>query len=165
GGAMPIGAFPLLLDNLGTGTYMLEVLDAASCAASLSVTVSGPDNRTLSLGGDQTILLGDTAVITPILSFVPDSFYWSGDLTGILPDILNQQLSPEQEQVIRLTALDENGCEYTDEIRIKVLLTSQIEVPNVFSPNGDGINDWLSPSADPSVTRFTFFEIYDRWGE
>src|SRR5690606_34254139 len=94
GAAMPIGAFPLLLDNLGTGTYMLEVLDAASCAASLSVTVSGPDNRTLSLGGDQTILLGDTAVITPILSFVPDSFYWSGDLTGILPDILNQQLSP-----------------------------------------------------------------------
>src|SRR5690606_17273579 len=72
---------------------------------------------------------------------------------------------PEQEQVVRLTALDENGCEYTEEIRIKVLLTSQIEVRNVFSPNGDGINDWLSPSADPSVTRFTFFEIYDRWGD
>lgn len=38
-----------------------------------------------------------------------------------------------------------------------------IELSNVFSPNGDGINDFFSPITDRSI-RVTEVLIYDRWG-
>ena len=37
-------------------------------------------------------------------------------------------------------------------------------VPNIFSPNGDGINELLTPQYDPAEVMITSFDIYDRWG-
>jgi gliding motility-associated-like protein len=39
-----------------------------------------------------------------------------------------------------------------------------IYVPNVFSPNGDGINDHLLISAGADVEEIETFTIFDRWG-
>ena len=44
-------------------------------------------------------------------------------------------------------------------------MASQLFVPNVFSPNGDGINDLLKVYTGPGVAQVNFFTIYDRWGE
>ncbi|HLF65952.1 MAG TPA: gliding motility-associated C-terminal domain-containing protein [Saprospiraceae bacterium] len=42
----------------------------------------------------------------------------------------------------------------------------EIFVPNVFSPNDDGVNDELYIYANPvSVSRIHLFRLYDRWGE
>jgi len=37
-------------------------------------------------------------------------------------------------------------------------------IPNVFSPNGDGINDRLLISAASDVEEIESMEIFDRWG-
>jgi gliding motility-associated-like protein len=39
-----------------------------------------------------------------------------------------------------------------------------IYVPNVFSPNEDGINDHLLISAGTDVEEIESFTIFDRWG-
>ncbi|MDH4471597.1 MAG: CotH kinase family protein [Fluviicola sp.] len=38
-----------------------------------------------------------------------------------------------------------------------------IFMPTGFSPNGDGLNDYLSPKVGNNVVKFTWF-LYDRWG-
>jgi len=58
------------------------------------------------------------------------------------------------------------GCSLSDEIRIDEFPANclcRVYVPNVFSPNNDGINDEIRPE---SGCVFTYFEIaiYDRWG-
>ena len=54
-----------------------------------------------------------------------------------------------------------NTCEYTDSLNVKVL-ESYIEAPNVFTPNGDGINDeWRV--AYKSIERYQCI-IQNRWG-
>jgi gliding motility-associated-like protein len=161
----PVTNLPWVLNGLAAGNYAIAVMDAASCMFGVTATVDPAAVETLSLGEDRVVLLGDSVDILPFLSFAADTFFWAGDLDGIDPLALNQRLWPESDRVIRLTGVDEHGCVYTDELRIRVLLTSQLDVPNVFSPNEDGINDILSPSFDPSITRVHFFEIYDRWGE
>ena len=165
GNFVPVTNLPVLFNDLAAGNYTIAVMDAASCMFGMTAVVDPAAEETLSLGEDQVILVGDSADILPFLSFVPDTFYWAGDLEGIDPLALNQRIWPETDRVIRLTGVDEHGCIYTDELRIRVLLTSRLDVPNVFSPNDDGINDLLAPSFDPSITRINYFEIYDRWGE
>lgn len=39
-----------------------------------------------------------------------------------------------------------------------------IFLPNVFSPNGDQVNDELFIPPHPSISSIPRFEIYDRWG-
>ena len=42
----------------------------------------------------------------------------------------------------------------------------QVEAPNVFSPNGDQINDTWKPFLDcPSLERVELLQIFDRWGQ
>ncbi|HXC03662.1 MAG TPA: gliding motility-associated C-terminal domain-containing protein, partial [Bacteroidia bacterium] len=61
------------------------------------------------------------------------------------------------------TATDANGCSDTYKIVITVLdLPSWLNVPNVFTPNGDGKNDEFLVSSQ-GIVQFDL-KIYDRWG-
>lgn len=41
---------------------------------------------------------------------------------------------------------------------------SRLEMPNAFSPNGDGINDYYAPKTQQSLVKFKA-SIYSRWGQ
>jgi gliding motility-associated-like protein len=63
-----------------------------------------------------------------------------------------------------LTISNENGCNATDSILITK--SCYIDVPNAFSPNGDGSNDYFLPRQllSKEVAKF-HMTIYDRWGQ
>lgn len=64
------------------------------------------------------------------------------------------------EYKVKLVATS-NTCEYTDSLNVRVI-ESYIEAPNVFTPNGDGINDeWRV--AYKSIERYQCI-IQNRWG-
>lgn len=132
---------------------------------SSSVQIPSTNAETVNLGPDQVILIGDSLVISPILSFNPDSFYWTGDISVINPNLLVNVVFPQESFSLELFALDASGCVYSDNLQVNVLLNSSIYVPNAFSPNGDGINDIVAPFTDPSVVSIEYFEIFSRWGE
>jgi len=61
-----------------------------------------------------------------------------------------------------LTATGGFGCTVSDYISIQIL--KPVKVPNVFSPNGDGVHDkWILPNlADyPGCT----VEVFNRYGQ
>lgn len=159
------GVFPYLINGLNAGNYQLDLTDALGCTIELHVVVGSASAENIDLGPDQTVLIGDSVHIQPILTFIPDSFYWTGDIDIIDPLLLDHIVAPETDKSLNLFAIDENGCVYTDDLMIRVLLTSSIYVPNVFSPNDDNINDIVAPLADPSIVRIEYFVIYSRWGD
>jgi gliding motility-associated-like protein len=59
-------------------------------------------------------------------------------------------------------AENEYGCQESDSVLIEVV--EDIEVYNVFSPNGDGINDYFEIE---NAERFPemVVEVYSRWGD
>ncbi|HZV70278.1 MAG TPA: gliding motility-associated C-terminal domain-containing protein [Saprospiraceae bacterium] len=166
GGTMqPVTSFPFTFTGLRAGIYKIDLLDGFSCTISFNLTVESVSAETLSLGPDIAILVGDSVNIRPVISFVPDTFYWTGDLSLIDPLLLDNWIKPEVDEEYSLFAIDSKGCLYSDDLKIKVLLHSTIYIPTVFSPNDDGINDLLTPLADPSVTIIEYFEIFSRWGD
>ena len=63
---------------------------------------------------------------------------------------------------VTLIAMNNYGC--TDSISkyIDVMAENIVHVPNAFTPNGDGINDYFFAKGI-NITEFTMY-IYDRWG-
>ncbi|GAA4461641.1 hypothetical protein GCM10023093_06630 [Nemorincola caseinilytica] len=57
-----------------------------------------------------------------------------------------------------------HGCETTDSILVSD--DCYIDIPNVFSPNGDGMNDYFFPRQllSKGLTAFKI-DIYNRWGQ
>lgn len=72
---------------------------------------------------------------------------------------------PDGRYKVLFTATALDGCEDSDTISIDVSIPEGVfnEPPNVFSPNGDGFNDFFNLDVD----HFASFEgwIYSRWGK
>ncbi len=82
------------------------------------------------------------------------------------PSCPNPTLSAPRSQPISLAIDDIYGC--TDSLVTFVAVDGRVPlyVPNVFTPNGDGTNDFIAVYANPEqVERILDFEVYDRWGE
>ncbi len=62
-----------------------------------------------------------------------------------------------------LKVTSEYGCDSTYCRRIEIDFRGAIEVPNAFSPNGDGSNDMLYVRGEG--VRDLEFRVYNRWGE
>lgn len=56
------------------------------------------------------------------------------------------------------------GCSGYDTIRVLVVNKASFVVPNAFSPNGDGHNDYFRPRA-VGYKDLRYFKVYNRWGE
>jgi gliding motility-associated-like protein len=56
------------------------------------------------------------------------------------------------------------GCSGYDTIRVLVVNKASFVVPNAFSPNGDGNNDYFRPRA-VGYKDLRYFKVYNRWGE
>lgn len=63
------------------------------------------------------------------------------------------------------TVNDNNNCSNSDTLNIKVLdcAQGQFAIPNIFTPNADGVNDQWKFELPYGVTLISL-EIYDRWG-
>ncbi|HJT73543.1 MAG TPA: PKD domain-containing protein, partial [Chitinophaga sp.] len=90
------------------------------------------------------------------------SFRWTPE-TGLSdPTALRPSLVAMEDQAYTLTAIGQGSCTASDGVTVKVL--KPVKVPNVFSPNGDQINDrWVITNlADyPGCT----IEVFNRYGQ
>lgn len=57
------------------------------------------------------------------------------------------------------------GCDSIRILLLNIKRSGNVFIPNVFSPNGDGINDLEIIFSSPEIKIIDQFSIYDRWGE
>ena len=67
------------------------------------------------------------------------------------------------DQTYLLIVRNSDGCEAMDTLKIKVYKGPDVYLPNAFSPNNDGHNDYLRLVA-PGIRNLEFFRIYNRSG-
>jgi gliding motility-associated-like protein len=176
GGATPIeysldGEFfqvipgaPFVIGNLSAGLYNLQLQDDNDCTTEISLTVPAPVELLLDLGEDRTIRLGDSLLLNPIVNFDVAQFQWSPADFLSDPGSLSGFTRPTESVLYQLTATDSSGCTISEQIRITINRERNVLVPNVFSPNDDGVNDVLTVFGGADVLEVKIFRIFDRWG-
>jgi len=65
---------------------------------------------------------------------------------------------------VKFTVADSFGCQKTAQKTIRVYSSCYLAVPNAFTPNSDGRNDFLSPLNAIKAEKLNF-RVYDRWGQ
>ncbi len=134
-------------------------------------TISSQELRILNTPLSYDVEKGESVDITLDIFSSTNSNYsisWSGEDMNSLSciDCIAQSINTYQDGYYTATVVNENGCSDTYTFYVNVLpLKVKVFWPNVFSPNGDGVNDQFFPFSDLDNGMILKFEIFDRWGE
>lgn len=146
-----------------SSTYKVVLTNSYGCKDSAFITINVLRNPMVNAGPDQGILKGDSIVFNGIATGTAISYSWTPLLYMDNNKVLNPTVFPPGDMQYTLTATSNVGCGIaSSQINIKVY--NGIDVPNAFTPNGDGINDVFKIIA-PSSYKIKKFVIYNRWGD
>jgi gliding motility-associated-like protein len=154
-----------VITNLAPGNYSLTVTDANGCTVANNVMVIEPIKLNVDIAPVlDSITLGDT--VQYFISHNADSvvsFVWQPSDWLSCSDCPQPFAVPQETITYTLTITDTNTCVATNSARIFIKPKKAFYIPNIFSPNGDGINDILYAYIK-GVKKLTF-RLYNRWGE
>ncbi len=163
--------FPFTLNGLSPGTYIINVEDKNGCKLGALFQINDAPLFAVDLGPDRNILLGESVDI-PVNGNINKlaSIVWSSNLNLPCYNCNEIKFSPPNSGYINILAKDSAGCISTDTMLINVttipvqLDSDKVYIPNIFSPNGDGINDRFMPLFGESSIQEGNLKIYNRWG-
>lgn len=141
------------------GIVRAKWLNSHNCPEEDSIVVRLFPNPSLNLGPDTILCVSEK----PVLDAGPgmQSYYWQNG-------VKDQTLIARDSGLYWVEIKDWEGCKSRDSVLInkrKDLFTSNIFMPNAFTPNQDGLND-LFPDNHYKVKGSLYnLKLFNRWGE
>ena len=156
--------------GLSAGTFTVRALDASGCEIAETIVIHSPPPLEVSLGGNQTIALGDTTQIEVVVNVPLDSIQsvtWGPPLdTTDCVRCFARKVAPIVTTTYSVTVVTNQGCTDSDKATIFVDRRRYLYVPNAFAPGSDGANSLFYVSAKPNTVRvIKTLQVYGRWGE
>ncbi|SKA12411.1 PKD domain-containing protein [Sediminibacterium ginsengisoli] len=148
----------------GIMNISLYILNSNGCNSdTLIQPLTVYPNPKLTLPNDLLILAGGRVTIVPTTIYGNQLSYKWTPATYLSSDIIATPVAtPVNDITYQLTVTAQGGCTATAHVRISVLQAP--DVPNAFSPNGDGINDtWKIKYLDSYPGAVV--EVYNRYGQ
>ncbi|MFN7325229.1 MAG: gliding motility-associated C-terminal domain-containing protein [Chitinophagales bacterium] len=152
-------------ENLYQGPYSLSLKDANGCTLSKQDTLIAALIPELELGDDLEWILGCTQRLQPALVNPVKSVMWWPSESLSCTDCLEPDARPFQNTEYFLQVVSKDGCQALDSVQVRLIPQRDCYVPNIFSPDKDGENDFLTVYAGKSVRQVRLFQVYSRWGE
>lgn len=151
----------------GQGTYDYDVAVAspvAHCADTghITIHVVPPFTFDWVTPEDTTIHYGDQIQ----LNSHSEAIYWLWDpITGLdNPNAQDPMASPRQSTRYTLVGYNKYGCTDTAMVNINVDYLPTYGIPNAFTPNGDGNNDFFKIE-HIKYEKILSFKVFNRWGQ
>ena len=154
------------ISMLNEGNYQIKVADRFGCVDSFLVEVGSAAPFHITLGPDLDIVFGDSVTLSALGNYPVQNYSWQVSQDFNCADPCNQlQFIPFQSQTVIVAARSEQNCVASDSIMITVVQQRDLYLPNAFSPNGDGQNDYFNVFGRSEVIETVEqLSIFDRWG-
>lgn len=150
-------------------SYSLIIRDNKDCTLEQDFIMPALYAKMIQLPPAIKLSFGDKSVLQPQIN-IPASLIksvsWSPEFNLSCYQCLNPEILAEKGGLLRVQITNVFGCTESVTSQITVDNTFSVFVPNAFSPNGDGINDFITVFADAEqIKEVKSFEIYNRYGE
>jgi len=140
----------------GVYTVTLTGNDKYCGPTAISKTVSVWAVPSLNLGPDTVLCPGERLLIGVQPQF---GFNYTWNTGANTSSIYTNTYSRGYKLLI-----DNQGCRASDSVYIKVLPACLIKVPGAFTPNGDGLNDYLK-AVNADLAKNFSLKVYNRFGQ
>ena len=154
------------LSNLAAGYYYLLVTDANGCSVPDSFNLQYQYNISVTAGPGSTIQLGNHTEITctsnPSTGL---SYNWTPGEGLDCSTCQTTGAQPVRTMFFYITVQDSNGCTANDSVLVTVIPNYDLFIPNAFTPNGDGNNDYFEVFGNKAAIIYWQVEVFNRWGE
>lgn len=156
--------------GLTQGTYNVVITDAQNCSVTTTAIVNEPYLQVLSANPDSLLLtLGQTKPVVVTSNYDPNALYYWSTWQGLdcqnCPNV-NVTLYENYRYTVTVTAHPHDlDCETTIDIPVTVIPNYDVFIPNAFTPNGDGNNDYFEFYGNKPAIKQMQVQIFNRIGE
>jgi gliding motility-associated-like protein len=157
-----------VLTDLCPDNYSLEITDANGCSSVQSFAIEPGLPAEITVSSPLEIIRGDTVQVNVEFSGTPISVLWDPGEGLSCTDCLEPLVFATENSTYSVVAIDENGCFATAELDVVILVTcdvATIEIPNIFTPDGDGNNDVFRPLVGEEGVALERMQVFNRWGQ
>lgn len=154
-----------ILTGLPAGDYTAIVQDNFGCFGSQNFTVQQPGAITVDAGPDMVSVRGQTVTLNGTASS-PNGiigYVWTPDVSLSCTACQSTNATPDSTITYYLIATDGDSCSNSDSVIIVVKTKVQYFIPNSFTPNADGLNDYFE--VDILGAENLEVSVFNRWGE
>ncbi len=138
------------------GQYWVRVTDNYGCIASDTALLIVHDLPAVDLGPDTTYC-GDEGLVFDVSEYGIYYDWFDGDIASTYT-----VYTQTQDQEIWVNVTDDFGCVGSDTVIVRSC--GELEIPNAFTPNDDGINDTWEIEQLFIFNEVTV-DVFNRWGE
>ncbi len=142
-----------------SGYVTVTVTDEFGCSTENQLYIEVLSLPGVNAGGSQVVDIAETISLQGIAE--GEDYWWTPAAPLSCSFCLAPELTPTEDQWFTLHTVDFNGCENVDSLHVQV--SFPIYVPNAFTPNGDGINDYFRVVGQ-HIENYKI-TIYNRWGQ
>lgn len=133
------------------------------CEVKDSIEVARKNTPLANAGPDTTILEGGTAKLVAMQDVNNDRYEWFPHTIFNYPTAYNPYASPTVTGFVYLKVTSTDNCVAMDTLQITVN-DYLVNIPNAFSPNGDGVNDtWQIPLFSSYI--YSKVQVFNRNGQ
>lgn len=151
--------------------------DCGPITETATVTVVGNDMTVTIDSEPDSIYFGETAILNatvesdpPVTGTLTYEWFVNGVSIGTsdVPTFTATNISSSDNDDtladISVTVTTEEGCEAMGSSTITILL-AEYEIPNVFTPNGDNLNDIFQVYHTEGAVNINSLQVFNRWGQ
>ena len=159
----PFSLDPLYI-GLSAGTYTLEANSSNNCTAFIELELTEPDEIIIESEESFLLLSGENINVSITTNINQAEVLWMPNDFLDCSTCFENDIQPTNSILYEVMVIDTNGCSVSQFIDVQVEETASLFVPNVFSPNGDLINDNLKVYGSPLISKIVDMTIISRNG-
>ncbi len=153
-------------ENLTSGDYFLSIVDRFNCRYEENLLIEDPPLFFIDIGEDTIVELGQQLRLAANTNYDIANFSWTPADVVCNDDCLSLEWFPIQSTQYLIEATSTAGCTASDSIFVEVQKLRKAFIPNIFSPDGDGVNDFFTAFGNPDLVKnIEKLMIFDRWGQ
>ena len=142
-----------VFENLVAGEYTVIITDVNGCTGELTGSLGDVEIPIVDLGESNAVELGETFEWKPAINNISiQNLQWTSTELLSCDTCLNPEVTPMFSGSYELQVTSEDGCVRSDSTFLDIITVRKAYLPNVFSPNFDGINDNFTVFGDDIMT-------------
>jgi gliding motility-associated-like protein len=157
--------FPFTIKNVKPNLYNVTITGDVDCKWEQRVEVKSSKSSPIKIENSYfEVFKAESIDLNINQSAIPAQLSWIPNTFLNCDDCLTPEFNGTEDINYTITFINEDGCINEQMVSVKVLeKKTELIIPNIFSPNGDGIND-VWEIKFPNAAQVQDLSIYDRWG-